>query len=79
MFKGVFMGGRKIDDHSSWMGGKGKDSVLPDGPHKTKSESSAERFGALSHYEDTTEAIKSQQMMNKKKVHGHPHKPGTRN
>jgi hypothetical protein len=46
---------------------------------KTKNESSAEGFGALSHYEDTTEAIKSQQMMNKSKVHGHPQKPGHRN
>lgn len=73
------MAGRKIDDHSFWAGGKGKDSVLPDGPHKTKSESSAEGVGALSHYEDTTEAIKSQQEMNKKKVHGHPMKPGFRN
>lgn len=73
------MSGRKIDDHSFWAGGKGKDSVLPDGPHKVKSESSAEGFGALGKYEDTTEAIKSQQMMNKSKVHGHPMKPGHRN
>lgn len=73
------MAGRKIDDHSFWAGSKGHNSVLPDGPHKTKNESSAEGFGALSHYEDTTEAIKSQQMMNKSKVHGHPQKPGHRN
>ena len=73
------MGGRKIDDHSFWAGGHGKNSVLPDGPHKTKVESSAEGFGALSHYEDTTETIKSQQEMAKKKVHGHPHKTGYRN
>jgi hypothetical protein len=73
------MAGRHIEDHSFWAGGKGKSTVFPDGPHKTKDESSAEGFGALSHYEDTTEAIKSQQMMNKSKVHSHPHKPGTRN
>lgn len=73
------MGGRRIDDHSSPWGSKGKDSVFPDGPHKCKDESSAEGFGALSHYEDTTEAIKSQQEMNKRKVHGHPQKPGHRN
>ena len=73
------MGGQRIDDHKSWMGSKGKDSVFPDGPHKTKDESSAEGFGKLSHYEDTTETIKSQQEMAKKKVHGHPMKPGTRN
>jgi hypothetical protein len=72
------MGGRHIDDHSFWAGSKGKSSVFPDGPHKTKDESSAEGFGELSHYEDTTETIKSQQEMSKKKVHGHPHKPGTR-
>ena len=76
---GVCMSGRRIDDHSSWMGAKGKHSVLPDGPHKCKDESSAGGFGALSHYEDTTEAIKSQQEMNKKKVHGHPMKSGCRN
>lgn len=73
------MAGRKIDDHSFWAGSKGHNSVLPDGPHKTKAESSAEGFGALAHYEDTTETIRSQQEMAKKKVHGHPHKPGTRN
>lgn len=73
------MSGRRIDDHSFWAGGKSKGSVFPDGSHKTKDESSAEGFGALSHYEDTTEAIKAQQEMNKKKVHGHAHKPGTRN
>ena len=72
------MSGRRIDDHSFWAGGKSKGSVFPEGA-KTKDESSAEGFGSLSHYEDTTEAIKSQQEMNKKKVHSHPHKPGTRN
>jgi hypothetical protein len=72
-------GGQRIDDHKFWAGGHGKNSVLPDGPHKTKEESSAEGFGALSNYEDTTEAIKSQQMMNKKKVHSHPQKVGHRN
>ena len=77
--RSVVMAGRRIDDHGSWIGAKGKDSVFPDGPHKTKDESSAEGFGALSHYEDTTETIKSQQEMSKKKVHGHPMKPGTRN
>ena len=73
------MSGKRIDDHSFWAGKRGKDSVLPDGPHKTKSESSAEGAGALHHYEDTTEAIKSQQMMGEKKLRGHPQKPGHRN
>ena len=73
------MAGRRIDDHSFWAGSKGKSSVFPDGPHKTKDESSAEGVGAIAHYEDTTEAIKSQQMMSKKKVEGHPQKSGYRN
>jgi hypothetical protein len=72
------MSGRHIDDHSFWAGGHSKGSVFPEGA-KTKDESSANGFGALTHYEDTTEAIKSQQEMNKKKVHGHPQKPGHRN
>jgi len=72
------MAGRKIDDHSFWAGGHSKGSVFPEGA-KTKDESSAEGFGSVMHYEDTTEAIKSQQMMNKTKVHGHPRKDGFRN
>lgn len=72
------MAGQRIDDHSFWAGKKGKASVFPDGPHKEKDESSADGFGALTHYEDTTEAIKDQQMMNKKRVNGHPMKPGHR-
>lgn len=72
-------GGQRIDDHSFWAGKKGKDSVFPDGPHKTKEEHSAEGFGKLARYEDTTEEIHSMQEMAKKKVHAYPHKPGTRN
>jgi hypothetical protein len=71
------MGGKHITDHK-FFGGSGSPR-FPEGPHKTKDESSAEGFGALAHYEDTTETIRSQQEMAKKKVHGHPHKPGTRN
>ena len=54
----VMSGGRRIDDHSFWDGSKGKDSVFPDGPHKTKEESSAEGAGSVMKYEDTTEASK---------------------
>lgn len=72
------MAGRRIDDHSVWMGSKGKGTVLPDGA-KTKEVSSAEGFGALSHYEDTNETIVEQQRMNSKKVHSHPRKNGYRN
>jgi hypothetical protein len=72
------MAGQKINDHGSWIG-KGSDGTVFPMQAKMKSESSAEGFGGLSHYEDTTEAIKSQQEMNKRKVHAHPHKAGTRN
>jgi hypothetical protein len=67
-----------INDHSSWVGKGANGKVFPDGA-KTKGESSAEGFGKLSHYEDTSDAIKSQQMMNKAKVNGHPQKSGHRN
>jgi hypothetical protein len=73
------MSGQRIDDHSFWAGGKSKGSVFPDGGHKLKGESSAEGFGALAKYEDTTETIKSMQVAAKGKVQGHPMKPGTRN
>jgi hypothetical protein len=69
------MSGRKINDHSFWAGSKSKDSVFPKGVH-TKDESSAEGAGAVGKYEDTTEAIKGVQEMGKKKIHGHPQKPG---
>lgn len=71
------MAGRKIDDHSSWVGKGSNGTVFPMGA-KLKSQSSAEGVGSLSHYEDTTEAIKSQQEMSKKKVQGHPQKVGHR-
>lgn len=72
------MSGRKINDHSSWVGPAGKNMVMPEGA-KTKSESSAEGVGGLSTYEDTTEAIKKQQLMSKAKVNSNPQKPGYRN
>jgi hypothetical protein len=78
--KGSFKsGGRRIDDHSFWAGGPGKDSVLPDGPHKVKSESSAQGAGSLGKYEDSTEAIRGTQMAGDGKIKGHPMKPGYRN
>lgn len=72
------MSGRKINDHSSWVG-KGSNGVVYPSGAKMKSASSAEGFGSLNHYEDTSDAIKSQQMANKSKVHGHPQKAGHRN
>ena len=70
------MAGRKISEHG-FFAGSGSPR-FPKGVH-TKDESSAEGFGSLNHYEDTTETIKSQQEMNKRKVHGHPQKAGHRN
>lgn len=72
------MGGRKIDDHSSWMGKGANGSVFPMGA-KVKNESSAEGAGAVSKYEDTTETIKSQQQMGIGKIKSHPMKSGHRN
>lgn len=73
-------GGQRIDDHSFWAGNKGKDSVFPDGPHKTKDESSAEGAGSVLKYEDTTEAVRATQVEGSKKIKARPMKqPGYRN
>ena len=71
------MSGRRIDDHSSWVGKGSKGSVFPQGV-KTKEYNSAEGSGSLGKYEDTTEAIKSQQDMSIRKAKSHPQKPGHR-
>ncbi len=72
-------GGRRIDDHSFWAGGKSKDSVFPKGVH-TKDESSAEGAGSVMKYEDTTEAIRAGQVEGTKKIKAHPMKqPNYRN
>ena len=73
-------GGQRIDDHSFWAGSKGKDSVFPDGPHKTKDESSAEGAGSLMKYEDTTQAIRATQVEQSKQAKSRPmNQPGYRN
>ncbi len=72
------MSGRKINDHSSWIGSGGKNSVLPEGV-KHKQESSSVGAGALNNYEDTTEKIKSQQEMGISKAKSHAQKSGYRN
>ncbi len=72
-------GGRRIDDHSFWAGKPEKDSRFPDGPHKTKDESSAEGAANVMKYEDTTEAIKMQQTNGSKKIKERPLKPTYRN
>lgn len=72
------MGGRKINDHGFWAGGMSADSVLAKGS-KSKMESSAEGAGGLSNYEDTTEAIKSQQEKGKSKINSHSPRSEYRN
>lgn len=71
-------GGQKIDDHSFWAGGAGKDMVMPQGVH-TKSESSAEGAGSEMDYEDTTEKVRAQQVMGAGKIKARPMKPLHRN
>lgn len=69
-------GGRKIEDHGNWIGaGSGN---LPHGV-KSKEYTSAEGAGALSNYEETSEAIQGVQEMGIKKVKAHSSKPGYRN
>ena len=79
--KGSFKsGGQRIDDHSFWAGKPGKDSRFPDGPHKTKDESSAQGVGSVMKYEDTTEAIRATQVEGTKQAKSRPMKqPGYRN
>jgi hypothetical protein len=69
-------GGKHITDHR-FFAGSGSPQ-FPKGVH-TKEESSAEGAGALHHYEDTTETIKSQQNMGISKAKSHAHKTGYRN
>ncbi len=71
-------GGRKIDDHTSWIGARSKDSVFPKGVH-TKEEHSAMSAGAEHEYEDTTDMIKKQQEMGTAKAKAHPTKASYRN
>lgn len=72
-------GGQRIDDHSFWAGRPGKDDVFPDGPHKVKTESSAEGAGEVMKYEDTTSMIREQQTNGDKKIKQHPLKSTYRN
>jgi len=72
-------GGQRIDDHSFWAGGPGKNSVLPDGGAKTKAYTSAEGAGHESDYEDTTETIKAQQVESVSKIKARPMKANYRN
>lgn len=68
---------RKINDHSSWMGGASKGSVFPEGV-KVKKEMSAEGAGKMARYADTSEAVKAEQDKNISKAKAHPMKDGYR-
>jgi len=72
------MSGRRIDDHSFWAGKGNDESVFPKGVH-LKRESDDGHAGHLNNYEDTTEKIRTAQMMADKKVKGHPRKDFHRN
>jgi hypothetical protein len=75
----VYMSGRRIDDHGSWMG-KGGKYPLPEGPYKLKEERSAEGSGHIGmNYPDTTEDIRRDQMAGDSKAKGRAIKPGYRN
>jgi hypothetical protein len=69
----------RVDDHKSWMGTRSKGSVFPDGPHKTKEETSAEGAGGLGEYDDTTDDIKRDQLAGIGKLNSRRMKPGYRN
>jgi hypothetical protein len=71
-------GGKRIDDHSSWIGDRTEKNIFPSGM-KEKYETSAEGAGEENQYEDTTEAIRSQQEMGKAKAKAHPTKANYRN
>jgi hypothetical protein len=73
------MGGRHIEDHKNWIGARPSHAPLPEVGGKMMQEHSATGFGELSVYEDTTGQIKSQQEMNKMKVHSHGRKNMHRN
>ncbi len=72
-------GGRKINDHGSWMGMGSNGNPLSQGV-KMKYETSAEGAGELMKYEDTTEAIRAGQVEAVKKIKSRPMKqPDYRN
>lgn len=72
------MSGQRIDDHKFFAGGASKGSVFPEGVHHKKY-TSAEGAGELGKYEDTSEAIHSQQEMGIKKAKAHSAKSEYRN
>lgn len=72
------MAGRRIDDHRSFAGERGKDYPLPVG-NKMKGFKSAEGAGSVADYPDTSEAIHADQVKGEAKAKAHKMKPGYRN
>ena len=70
-------GGRKIDDHSSWMGSKSKGSVFPMGA-KVKEMKEGDGCGELMSYEDKAENVKAFQDLSVSKAKSLPMKPNFR-
>ena len=73
------MAGRKINDHSSWIGKGEAGSVFPDGAHKLKMERDDGHAGGITDYPDTTEHIERDQEAAVSKIHKQPMKTGHRN
>ena len=72
------MAGRKIDDHSSWIGKGEAGSVFPDGAHKLNVEKDDGHAGGIEDYPDTTEHIERDQEAGVSKIKSKPMKPGFR-
>lgn len=70
------MSGKRIDDHSSWVGGSG--NVFPAGA-KMKEVPSVEGAGAVMRYEDTESEIASAQKAGVSKIKGRPMQGTNRN
>jgi len=68
-------GGRRIDDHSSWLSSDGKAPM----DSKIKNFSSAEGVGDLNEYYDTSEKIRDKQEMNIRKAKSQDAKAGYSN
>jgi len=72
------MSGRRIDDHSNWVGKGSKMNPLPMGAH-AKTYTSAEGAGHVgTMYPDTTEAVERDQKGGVRKIKSNPMKPGYR-
>jgi hypothetical protein len=71
------MSGQRIDNHSSWVGSRGKNVPFPDGA-KMSQISDQEGAGEVMRYEDTEEVIGHVQNESTKHLRGRPLKPGYR-